>query len=166
LCLTTLHANNTYHAMARIINMYPHDARAGLLYDLSVSLRAIVSQRLVRNKAGKLQPAVEIMMNSTHVADLIKSGELDKLADAMQQSLYPGSQTFEQALCKMYLDDMISYDDALLTADSPTNLSWLINHYTQKDQEGADSSARVPAVTAPVQFSQFQISCELKTGRG
>jgi len=166
LCLTTLHANNTYHALNRIINMYPHDARPGLLSDLAVSLRAIVSQRLIRNKKGKLQPAVEIMMNSTHVADLIKTGDLDKLAEAMQQSLYPGSQTFEQALCKLYLEDAVSYDEALLAADSPTNLSWLINQHTEQGQQVVDSTGRPPQTApAPVQFSQFQISGELTRGR-
>jgi twitching motility protein PilU len=165
LCLTTLHANNTYHAMARIINMYPHDARSGLLYDLSVSLRAIVSQRLVRNVRGKLQPAVEIMMNSSHVADLVRSGDLDKIAEAMQQSLYPGSQTFEQALCKLYLEGIVSYDEAMAAADSPTNLSWLINHYSQS-RDGEDPATKTDApVGPPVQFSQFQISAELARGR-
>ena len=165
LCLTTLHANNSYHALARIINMYPHDARPGLLSDLAVSLRAVISQRLVRNKNGKLQPAVEIMMNSTHVADLIKIGDLDKIAEAMQQSLYPGSQTFEQALCKLYLDGVISYDDALQTADSPTNLSWLINHYTAQGEDPADNAARATGPAAPVQFSQFQLSEEMSRAR-
>ena len=165
LCLTTLHANNSYHALARIINMYPHDARPGLLSDLAVSLRAVISQRLVRNKNGKLQPAVEIMMNSTHVADLIKIGDLDKIAEAMQQSLYPGSQTFEQALCKLYLDGVITYDDALQTADSPTNLSWLINHYTAQGEDPADNAARATGPAAPVQFSQFQISDEMTRAR-
>ena len=166
LCMTTLHANNSYHALARIINMYPHDARPGLLSDLAVSLRAIVSQRLVRNKQGKLQPAVEIMMNSTHVADLVKAGDLDKLADAMQQSLYPGSQTFEQALCKLFLDDVISYEEALQTADSPTNLSWLINHYTeQRNDDGSGLSKSDQVQAAPVQFSQFQLNTELARGR-
>jgi len=165
LCLTTLHANNTYHALARIINMYPHDARSGLLYDLSVSLRAIVSQRLVRNKNGKLQPAVEIMMNSTHVADLVRAGDLDKIAEAMQQSLYPGSQTFEQALCKLYLEDVISYDDAMLAADSPTNLSWLINHYSQQGKDPADASTKMSPTATPLQFNQFQISGEMARSR-
>ena len=166
LCMTTLHANNSYHALARIINMYPHDARPGLLSDLAVSLRAIVSQRLVRNKQGKLQPAVEIMMNSTHVADLVKAGDLDKLADAMQQSLYPGSQTFEQALCKLYLEDVISYEEALQTADSPTNLSWLINHYTeQRNDDGSGLSKSDQVQAAPVQFKEFQINSELARSR-
>ena len=164
LCMTTLHANNSYHALARIINMYPHDARSGLLSDLAVALRAIVSQRLVRNKHGKLQPAVEIMMNSTHVSELIKQGDVDKIAEAMQQSLYPGSQTFEQALYRMYLEHTISYEDALQTADSPTNLSWLINHYTeQRKDEGGAPKASSPSGAAPpaIQFSQFKISGEL-----
>ncbi len=166
LCLTTLHANNSYHALARIINMYPHDARPGLLSDLAVSLRAIVSQRLVRNKQGKLQPAVEIMMNSTHVAELVKSGDLDKLSEAMQQSLYPGSQTFEQALCKLYLDNVISYEDALQTADSPTNLSWLINHYTEQRTDDGSGLSKSDQVQAPaVQFSEFQLNSEPARGR-
>ena len=167
LCLTTLHANNSYHALARIINMYPHDARTGLLSDLAVSLRAIVSQRLVRNKEGKLQPAVEIMMNSTHVSELIKAGDLEKLAEAMQQSLYPGSQTFEQALCKMYLDQTISYDDALQTADSPTNLSWLINHFTEqkKDDAGGLPKTSSSGGSPAIQFSQFKISGEMARNR-
>ncbi len=166
LCLTTLHANNSYHALARIINMYPYDARPGLLSDLAVSLRAIISQRLVRNKSGKLQPAVEIMMNSTHVAELVKAGDIDKLAEAMQQSLYPGSQTFEQALCRLYLDDVISYDEALQTADSPTNLSWLINHYTeQRKDDGSGQSKAVQKQDAPVEFSQFKLNSELVRSR-
>jgi twitching motility protein PilU len=165
-CMTTLHANNSHHALARIINMYPHDARSGLLSDLAVSLRAVVSQRLVRNKQGKLQPAVEIMMNSTHVSELIKSGDLDKLAEAMQQSLYPGSQTFEQALSRLYLDEVISYEEALQTADSPTNLSWLINHYTeQRKDDGSGLSKAAQLQAPPVQFSQFQLNGELVRGR-
>ena len=164
LCLTTLHANNSYHALARIINMYPHDARTGLLSDLAVSLRAIVSQRFVRTKSGKLQPAVEIMMNSTHVAELIKAGDIDKIAEAMQQSLYPGSQTFEQALCRMYLDGLISYDEALQTADSPTNLSWLINHFTE--QKNDESGALKPSLASPaIQFSQFKLSGDMARSR-
>jgi twitching motility protein PilU len=127
LCLSTIHANNSYHAMSRIINLFPYDARSAVLSDLSIGLRAIVSQRLVRNKEGTLQPAVEILLNSSLISDLIKNGEVAQIKEAMEQSLYPGSQTFEQALCRLYLDDQISYDDAMTAADSPTNLAWLIN---------------------------------------
>jgi len=127
LCLATLHANNSYHAMSRIINMFPYDARSGLLSDLSIGLRAIVCQRLIRNKDGVQQPAVEILLNTALIAELIKNGETVQIKEAMEQSLYPGSQTFEQALCRMHLDGQIGYDEAMTAADSPTNLAWLIN---------------------------------------
>jgi twitching motility protein PilU len=130
LCLSTLHANNSYHALSRIINMFPYDARSGLLSDLSIGLRAIISQRLVRNKEGDQQPAVEILLNTSLIADLIKNGEITQIKEAMEQSLYPGSQTFEQALCRLYLDGVIAYDEALAASDSPTNLAWLVNQNT------------------------------------
>src|SRR5437867_6943557 len=127
LCLSTLHANNSYHALSRIINMFPYDARSGLLSDLSIGLRAIISQRLVRNKEGGQQPVVEILLNTSLIADLVKTGEIAQIKEAMEQSLYPGSQTFEQALCRLYLDNHIGYDEAMVASDSPTNLAWLIN---------------------------------------
>ena len=127
LCLATLHANNSYHALSRIINMFPYDARSGLLSDLSIGLRAIVSQRLVRNRDGGLQPAVEILLNSTFIAELVKNGEITQIKEAMEKSLYPGSQTFEQALSRLYIDEVISYDEAMTASDSSTNLAWLIN---------------------------------------
>jgi len=143
LCLSTLHANNSYHALSRIINMFPYDARSGVLSDLSIGLRAIVCQRLIRNRFGGLQPAVEILLNTSLIADLIKNGEVAQIKEAMEQSLYPGSQTFEQALCRMYLDNQISYDEAMAASDSPTNLAWLINQSTP--------TARVEAMPQPVQ---------------
>ena len=127
LCLSTIHANNSYHALSRIINMFPHDARNAVLNDLSIGLRAIISQRLVRNKEGVQQPAVEILLNTALIADLIKTGEFVQIKEAMEQSLYPGSQTFEQALCRLYLDGLVGYDEAMIASDSPTNLAWQIN---------------------------------------
>jgi twitching motility protein PilU len=127
LCLSTIHANNSYHALSRIINLFPYDARSAVLSDLSIGLRAIVSQRLVRNVDGVLQPAVEILLNSSHIAELVKGGEIAQIKEAMEQSLYPGSQTFEQALCRMYIDGALSYEEAMIASDSPTNLAWLIN---------------------------------------
>jgi twitching motility protein PilU len=107
--------------------MFPYDARSGLLSDLSIGLRAIICQRLVRNKEGEQQPAVEILLNTSLIAELIKNGEITQMKEAMEQSLYPGSQTFEQALCRLYLDGVLSYDEAMTAADSPTNLAWLVN---------------------------------------
>ncbi len=154
LCLSTLHANNSYHALSRIINMFPYDARSGLLSDLSIGLRAIISQRLVRNKEGEQQPAVEILLNTSLIADLIKNGEITQMKEAMEQSLYPGSQTFEQALCRLYLDRVISYDEALSAADSPTNLAWLVNQNSADDarrhrkRRGAPATAPCPAISS------------------
>jgi twitching motility protein PilU len=128
LCLSTLHATNAYHALSRIINMYPQESRSGLLADLSYGLRAIIAQRLVRNKKGELQPAVEVLLNTQLIAELISSGNLDRIKEAMEQSLSPGSQTFEQSLSRMVLDGSIELSEALSASDSPTNLTWLINH--------------------------------------
>src|SRR4029079_13545112 len=88
---STIHANNSYHALSRIINLFPHDTRSAVLSDLSIALRAIVSQRLLRNAEGGLQPAVEILLNTTLIAELIKNGEFTQIKEAMEQSLYPGS---------------------------------------------------------------------------
>ena len=145
LCLTTLHANNSYHALSRIINMFPYDARSGLLSDLSIGLRAIVSQRLVRTKDGILQPAVEILLNTSLIAELVKNGEITQIKEAMEKSLYPGSQTFEQALCRLYIDGVIGYDEAMVASDSSTNLAWLINQNAPTARvDGLDRSDAAP----------------------
>ena len=130
LCLATLHANNSYHALNRIISFYPLENRPTLLLDMSASLQAIVSQRLVRTKVGKRKPAVEVMMNTRHISELIEKGEVNEIKDAMEKSMAPGSQTFEQALFKLFVDGHISQDEAMANADSPTNMLWLINQAT------------------------------------
>ena len=132
LCISTLHANNSYHALNRIINFFPYEARTSLLSDLSISLRAIISQRLVKANDGTLVAAVEVMLNTKHVAELIKKGEIDQIREAMEQSLSPGSKTFEQALFELYMAGTVSKDEALKNSDSSTNLSWLINNFEQK----------------------------------
>ena len=128
LCLSTLHANNSYHALNRIINFFPREAREALLADLAISLRCIISQRLVRSVKGGRVPAVEIMLNTPHISELIKNGEMGEIKDAMEQSLAPGSQTFEQALFQLYSSGEITIENALASSDSPTNLHWLINN--------------------------------------
>ena len=163
LCLTTLHANNSYHALSRIINMFPYDARSGLLSDLSIGLRAIVSQRLVRTKDGILQPAVEILLNTSLIAELVKNGEITQIKEAMEKSLYPGSQTFEQALCRLYIDGVIGYDEAMVASDSSTNLAWLINQNAPTAR--VDSLDRGEAEPTPHRthsdFTALQIEPEL-----
>ena len=128
LCVATLHANNSYHALNRIISFFPMENRPALFLDLAVSLRAVISQRLVKKPDGKRVPTCEVMLNTRHVADLVERGEVQAVKDAMEQSMAPGSQTFEQDLFRLYRDGVITLDEALANADSPTNLSWLINN--------------------------------------
>ena len=163
MCLSTIHANNSYHALSRIINLFPYDARSAVLSDLSIGLRAIICQRLIRNNEGQLQPAVEILLNTALIAELIKNGEFAQIKEAMEQSLYPGSQTFEQSLCRMYLDGIITYDEAMSGSDSPTNLAWLINQNTPTaridamDGEEQDGTKR----TMAADFESMTINPEM-----
>jgi twitching motility protein PilU len=127
LCLSTLHANNSYHALNRIVNFFPSESRMGVLADLSMCLRAIISQRLVRNVNGKLMPAVEILLNTTLIADQIKNDELHKIRESIEKSVSAGSQTFEQALYKLFKKGMITKEEALRNADSASNLASLVD---------------------------------------
>lgn len=127
LCLTTLHANNSYHALNRIVNFFPYDSRQSVLSDLSMCLRAVISQRLVRSADGKQLPAVEILLNTTLIADLIKNDEIEKIREAIDKSVSAGSQTFEQALYRLFKSGKITKEEAMLNADSASNLSALID---------------------------------------
>ena len=145
LCLATLHANNAYHALNRIVNFFPLENRPLLYLDLSVALKAIISQRLVRKPDGMRVPAAEILLNTRHIMELIERGELSEIKEAMEQSLAPGSQTFEHDLYRLYKEDVISLEEALANADSPTNLSWLINNSEFGDAEPQKATEEAPA---------------------
>ncbi|MDW5418706.1 MULTISPECIES: PilT/PilU family type 4a pilus ATPase [unclassified Iodobacter] len=144
LCISTLHANNSYHSLSRVVNFYPQESREALLYDLSSSLKAIVSQRLVKNKEGKLVAAVEVLLNTPRISELIRAGELSDIKQAMEQSLSEGSQTFEQALYKLYRNGEIELDEALKSADSATNLSWLVNNAQPLVEHEASTVSKGP----------------------
>ncbi|MCC6198274.1 MAG: PilT/PilU family type 4a pilus ATPase [Burkholderiales bacterium] len=162
LCLTTIHANNSYHALSRIINLFPHDARSAVLSDLSIGLRAIICQRLIRNRDGEQQPAVEILLNTALIAELIKNGEFVQIKEAMEQSLYPGSQTFEQSLCRLYLDGVLTYDEAMQGSDSPTNLAWQINQSSPTSRiDAMESTTRREEVRPGADFTGMTINTEL-----
>ena len=150
LCLATLHANNSYHALNRIISFYPLENRPTLLLDLSASLQAIISQRLVRTKIGTRKPAVEVMMNTRHISELIEKGEVNEIKDAMEKSMVPGSQTFEQALFKLFIDGHITQDEAMANADSSTNMLWLINEATA----GNLTTGQAPAPPEPTKMER------------
>jgi twitching motility protein PilU len=128
LVLSTLHANNTAHALNRIVGFYTPENRRVLLSDLSSTLKAVVSQRLIRASAGGRTPAVEILLNTTYISELIEQGRLSEIKEAMDKSMAPGSQTFERALVELVRTQRVSKEDALAQADSPTNLLWLLEN--------------------------------------
>jgi twitching motility protein PilU len=128
LVVATLHANNSYQALTRIINFYPLETRPSLLSDLAVTIKAIISQRLVAAKSGGRRAAVEVLLNTRHIAELIEQGEISQIKEAIEKSMSPGSQTFEQALLQLIQDDVVTQEEALANADSATNLYWLLNN--------------------------------------
>jgi len=141
LCLSTLHANNSYHALNRIINFFPYDARQSVLSDLAMCLRAVISQRLIRGISGRLLPAVEILINTTHIAELIKNDEIDRIRDAIDSSVSAGSQTFEQSLYRLFKSGQITKEEAMKNADSASNLSALIDFSQTAKVKAYDPSA-------------------------
>lgn len=123
LVMCTLHANSTNQALDRIINFFPEERRAQLLMDLSLNLRAMISQRLIpfKDRKGRI-PAVEILLNSPYIADLIFKGEVQEIKEAMKKGREQGMQTFDQALFDLHEREYISYEDALRNADSVNDL--------------------------------------------
>src|SRR5438034_10135025 len=146
LAVATLHANNSYHAMNRIINFYPLENRPSLLLDLAAALQAVISQRLVRTKTGARIAAVEVLLNTRHIAELIEKGEISEIKEALEKSMSPGSQTFEQALFKLFIEGKITQEEAMANADSATNMLWLINQATAGEISG---QALPPKAAAP-----------------
>lgn len=163
LCLGTLHANNSYQALNRIVNFFPLENRTSLFPDLAASLKAIISQRLVKKIDGDRIPAVEILLNTRHIQELIERGDLTAVKEAMEKSMTQGSQTFEQDLFRLYRDGSISLDEALANADSPTNLAWLINNSANSDTAQQKASVMPPPASAAddaggASFTEFTLN--------
>ena len=163
LVVATIHANNSYNALNRILGFYPLEVRQALLLDMATTLRAVVSQRLIRSTRGGRIPAVEIMRNTQFVSDLIEKGELDAIRDAIEKSLSPGSQTFEQALIKLIHSGLISHEDGLQNADSATNLQWMLDnkqHSTAAPKESAGEAGKDESQDESQlpEFTDFQLS--------
>jgi twitching motility protein PilU len=128
LCLATLHGNNSYHALNRILSFYPVEVRPTMLGDLASALKAIISQRLVRTIDGSRAPAVEVMLNTKLVSDLIEKGDFSGVKEAMEKSMAEGSLTFEEALARLIMDSKIDRKEGMAYADSPTNLMWRLQN--------------------------------------
>jgi len=136
LCLATLHANSTNQALDRIVNFFPEERRTQLLMDLSLNMRAFISQRLLPREAGRGRvAAVEILLNSPLVADLIFKGEVTEIKELMKRSRELGMQTFDQALFDLYESGQVSYDDVLRNADSVNDLRLQIKLNSQRSRE-------------------------------
>ncbi len=127
LCLATLHANNAAETMDRIINMFPRDQHSQIFLDLSQYLKAILSQRLVMGKDGRRYPATEVLLNTPHVQELIKKGDVVGVKEALVRSAEKGMQSFDVSLYQLYLDGKVTLEEALVNADSRTNLEAKIN---------------------------------------
>jgi twitching motility protein PilU len=133
LCMATLHANSANQALDRIINFFPEQRRAQLLMDLSLNLKGMVSQRLLPRQTGRGRvAAVEIMLNTALVSDLIFKGEVGEIKDVMKRSREQGMQTFDQALFDLYENNVVTYEDALRNADSATDLRLQIKLNSQR----------------------------------
>ena len=133
LCLATLHANSANQALERIVNFFPEDRRQQLLMDLSLNLRALISQRLIPRESGKGRvAAVEILLNSPLIADLIFKGEVAEIKEVMKKSRELGMQTFDQSLFDLFENNLISYEDTLRNADSTNDLRLQIKLTSQR----------------------------------
>jgi twitching motility protein PilU len=156
LVLSTLHANNSYHAMGRILSFYSPEARPTLLSDLGAGLRAVVSQRLLRANAGGRVPAVEVLLNTKLISELIEKGDLSSVKEAMEKSLAEGSQTFEQDIARLINDGTVSRDEGLSYADSPTNLLWRLQN------EQAPASRAAPKKEEPEAATFTEITVDVR----
>ena len=138
LAISTLHANNANQALDRIINFFPEEKRTSLLSDLSINLQCFVSQRLIPTVDGKRCAAIEILLNSPRIADLIKEGEILEIKEVMEKSGNMGMQTFDMALLDLYNAGKISFDEAIKNADAANNLRLKIELAEKADKRGSD----------------------------
>jgi twitching motility protein PilU len=133
LCLATLHSNNADQTIERILNFFPEAAHKNILMNVALNLKAVISQRLVMGKDGRRLPAVEVLINTPHIRDLLRRGQVHEVKEAMDRSLQEGMQTFDQSLYALYKEGKIELEEALNHADSRDGLSLKI-----RLAEGAD----------------------------
>ncbi|MDQ6986326.1 MAG: PilT/PilU family type 4a pilus ATPase [Mariprofundaceae bacterium] len=140
LCLSTLHANNANQALERVLNFFPKEMHDQVVLNLAMNIRSILSQRLVRTIDGKRAPAIEIMVNSPRISDLIKKGDIQTIKEAMAEGKNYGMQTFDQHLLRLWKDGVISEDEAMRNADAVNDLRLKIK-MAKLDNDGDDSGS-------------------------
>ncbi|MFP4295296.1 MAG: PilT/PilU family type 4a pilus ATPase [Halothiobacillaceae bacterium] len=144
LCLTTLHATNAHQALDRIMRFFPPEGRDQLLMDLSLNLKAVISQRLIISADGRRMPAVEVLINSPFISELIRRGNVDQINDAMEKSAQGGMQTFDMSLFQLWKDEKITREEALANADSRANLEWRMNFGSSMKGSNPDAESSNP----------------------
>ncbi len=149
LAISTLHANNSNQALDRIINFFPEERRSQLFQDLSTNLQAFVSQRLVHTVDGKRAAAIEILLGSSTIQDMIKKGDFSLIKEIMEKSEGIGMQTFDGALFKLYKEKRITLDEALKNADSPNNLRLRINLSESGDADADNAGLSLETIEKP-----------------
>ncbi len=158
LCLATMHANNSYQALNRILSFYPVEVRPTMLGDLGAALKAVVSQRLLRTVHGSRIPAVEVLLNTKLIAELIEKGDFSGIKEAMERSMAEGSQTFEQDIARLIIEGTVDKKEGLSFADSPTNLQWrLQNDFTGKDREREEEGASEEDMADEPSFTEITL---------
>jgi twitching motility protein PilU len=156
LCLATMHANNSYQALNRILSFYPVEVRQTMLGDLAAALKAVVSQRLMRTTTGGRIPAVEILLNTKLIADLIEKGDFSGMKEAMEKSMAEGSQSFEADIARLIVNGSVDRKEGLANSDSPTNLMWRMQNDFQvvtgqrEQQEDPDDQPSFTEITLDV----------------
>ena len=165
LCLATLHGNNSYHALNRILSFYPVEVRPTLLGDLSSSLKAVITQRLVRTVEGGRIAAAEVLLNTKLVSELIEKGDFSGVRDYMEKSMAESSQTFEEDLCRLIQSGKISRDEGLSNADSPTILTWRLQnaaHAAAKPNAEKPKPDAIPEIS-DASFNGFLLDAETES---
>jgi twitching motility protein PilU len=158
LCLATLHANNSYQALNRILSFYPVEVRQTMLGDLAAALKAILSQRLLRSTAGGRVAAVEVLLNSKLISELIEKGDFSGAKEAMEKSMSEGSQSFEADIARLIVEGVVDRKEGLANSDSPTNLLWRM----QNDFSNANKVAAAPEEDPDDEPSFTEITLDVK----
>lgn len=157
LCLATMHANNSYQALNRILSFYPVEVRPTMLGDLAAALKAVVSQRLLRTVHGSRAPAVEVMLNTKLVAEYIEKGDFSSIKEAMEKSMAEGSQTFEQDIARMIMDGIVDKKEGMAYADSPTNLQWRLQNDFAPGANGEEAGASEEDLADEPSFTEITL---------
>ncbi len=154
LCLATIHTNNSYQAIERIVNLFPEDYHAQIRLNLSMNLKGIISQRLLPSVGGGMAPAIEVMLNQGLVRELILKGEIGKIHDVMEQNNSIGMSTFDQSLMRLYMDELITEDTAITNSDKPSDMKIKVQQTKMLQESQGKGNVLDVVDTSRISFSE------------